>query len=96
MRKKYRSAIYAFSGKQLVESKAILTEIQNEVEAKIITSVYPFKAFKPSSKEFQNYYLTNPSKPFCIRYIEPKLKLIRENFAHNLNGGSTSKHKKFN
>ena len=93
MRKKYRSAIYTFSAEQLFLCKAILADFQNDFENKIITNVYPFKAFKTSSREFQNYYLANPSKPFCKRYIEPKLKLIMNNFAHNLNRDSIEKYK---
>ena len=93
MRKKYRSAIYTFSEEQLFQAKAIVADFQNDFEDKIITNVYPFKAFKPSGREFQNYYLANPSKPFCKRYIEPKLKLIMNNFAHNLNRDSIEKYK---
>ena len=85
MREKYRSAIYTFSEEQLIKSKAIIANFQGEFEGEIITKVYPFKAFKPSSSQFQNYYLKNPSKPFCKRYINPKLELIRSDFAHNLN-----------
>ena len=85
MRKKYRSAIYTFSEEQLIKSKAIIANFQGEFEDKIVTKVCPFKAFKPSSSQFQNYYLKNPSKPFCKRYINPKLELIRSDFEHNLN-----------
>lgn len=76
MRKKYRSAVYTFSDEQLIQSKILIAGFQNDFENKIITKVLPFIAFKPSSSEFQNYYIKNPSKPFCKRYINPKLKFI--------------------
>ena len=83
MRKKYRSAVYTFTEKQFTKSTLIIADFQNEFEAEIITKVYPFKAFKPSPSQFQNYYLQNPSKPFCKKYIVPKLNLIKTNFEHS-------------
>ena len=81
MRKKYRSAVYTFSEEDIHASKAIIEYFQKEFDHQIITQVYPFKAFKASPKEIQNYYLSNPSKPFCKTYIEPKLKLLSLKFS---------------
>lgn len=60
MRKKYRSVVYSFTKEQHLKSEAILAKFQNDFTQKTITEVYPFMAFKPNSKEFQNYYLGNP------------------------------------
>lgn len=30
----------------------------------------------------KNYYYKNPQKPFCENYINPKLKLLRNEFAN--------------
>ncbi|ARN76667.1 peptide methionine sulfoxide reductase [Nonlabens spongiae] len=43
-----------------------------------ITKILPFKDFKPSRESIQNYYQTRPDAPFCTRYIEPKLSIVRE------------------
>jgi peptide-methionine (S)-S-oxide reductase len=80
MRKKYRSAVYYFSKEQQQEVDCILTDLQEEFDNKLITKSLPYTGFKPSREEYQNYYLKNPEKPFCRRYIQPKLSLILNKF----------------
>ena len=84
MRKKYRYAIYYFSTKQKIDAELILNTFQIEFENKLITSVFPFSEFKASREAIQNYYLKNPKKPFCERFINPKLKLIQAKFSDNI------------
>lgn len=83
-RKKYRSAVYFFNSEGATEAEAVIDKLQKDFEEKIITRVYPFKAFRASRYPLQNYYLKNPEKPFCQRYIEPKLQVLREKFQKNL------------
>lgn len=85
MRTKYRSAIYYFSEHQKIESKVFLEDLQSNFNDKIITQIIPFHQFKPSTIEFQNYYQSNPKKPFCKNYINPKLKMLLEKFSKNMN-----------
>lgn len=81
MRHKYRSAVYSFSEAQKTEATLIIDGLQNRFNYKLITKVYPFAAFKASREAIQNYYLKNPKKPFCERYINPKLILIQKEFS---------------
>jgi len=85
MRNKYRSAIYYFSHQQKEESFKIIEELQANFNHKIITQVLEFKEFKASSEVFQNYYQTNPNKPFCQNYINPKLKFLLQKFSNLVN-----------
>lgn len=85
MRNKYRSAIYTFSEEQRSEAKAILTGFQPEFSHQIITKVLPFANFKASEEFFQNYYYSNPEKPFCETYINPKLSLLLQEFSVHVN-----------
>lgn len=80
MRSKYRSAVYAFSSKQQLESEQILKLLQKQFDDKLITKVYGFEEFKMSPEPYQNYYQKNPEKPFCKTYIDPKLKLLFRRF----------------
>ncbi|WP_276165264.1 peptide-methionine (S)-S-oxide reductase [Zobellia alginiliquefaciens] len=80
MRSKYRSAIYTFSTEHVVESEAILNELQATFGDTLITKILPFIAFKPSEIQFKNYYYSNPEKPFCTTYISPKLQLLKTQF----------------
>ncbi len=84
MRNKYRSAIYYFSHQQKKENLKIIDELQSNFENKIVTQVLEFKNFKPSTEEFQNYYQSNPEKPFCENYINPKLKLLIQKFSNHI------------
>lgn len=81
MRTKYRSAIYYFDTIQKETIKEILTNLQKDFTEKIITQVLPFNGFKPSREEITNYYYSNPTKPFCEQFINPKLKLLLTEFS---------------
>ena len=84
MRNKYRSAVYSFTAGQSSEAKLILEALQPDFQNGLITKVYPFASFKPSEEQFRDYYLKNPKKPFCERYILPKLETLAEKFPDRL------------
>lgn len=79
-RNKYRSAVYFLDAESKGASEEILKKLQQDFEEEIITQVLALTEFKPSEENFRNYYLTDPERPFCRRYIEPKLKLIKEKY----------------
>lgn len=81
MRSKYRSAVYSFSDAQACDARNSLDAIALDFDEPLITQVLPFVDFKISDEHFRNYYETNPERPFCKRYIDPKLDLIRKNFS---------------
>ncbi len=87
MRGKYRSAVYVFSEAQSTVAKDELVRLQLEFDAQIVTKIMNFASFKNSDERFINYY-SNDSRPFCTTYIDPKLKLLREQFAQNVRGGT--------
>ena len=82
MRDKYRSAIYYFSEAQKVEVETLLKAFQLEFGNQLITKAYPFSEFKASREAIQNYYQKNPEKPFCERFINPKLRLLLKDFSN--------------
>ncbi|MEC3906779.1 peptide-methionine (S)-S-oxide reductase [Tamlana sp. 2201CG12-4] len=81
MRTKYRSAVYVFLKEQKQNVECIIEGLQNKFENKLITQVLPFKAFKASREQITNYYYSNPEKPFCERFINPKLEFLLEHFS---------------
>ncbi len=85
MRPKYRSAIYTFSEDQNNSVKSQLELLQFQFQNKLITRVLPFDRFKVSREQIQNYYYNNPEKPFCERFINPKLKLLLNKFSKYAN-----------
>ena len=76
LRRNYRSAVYTFDINQKEQATMVLADLQKDFEAPIITRAYLFRAFRTSEESFQNYYRSNPDKPFCKSYIDPKLKLL--------------------
>ena len=81
MRKKYRSAIYFFDKQQQKEVTSIVSNIQKQFDGKIITKTLEFKSFRLSNEQFLNYYYKNPTKPFCERFINPKLEVLLQQYA---------------
>jgi peptide-methionine (S)-S-oxide reductase len=84
MRGKYRSAIYAFNDEQEKRAKACLTSLQRDFAEPLVTQVLPFVGFKASDDRYQNYYATAPERPFCKTYIDPKLAVLRKDYADRL------------
>ncbi len=80
-RGKYRSAIYTFEDSQRHEAELAIARFAEESGKTVHTLVLPLRSFKASDERYQNYYRTNPSRPFCRRYIDPKLDLIRRHFS---------------
>ena len=85
MRVKYRSAIYTFSEEQKIKTEQILHDLDKEHYGKLITLVLNFSEFKASVEAFTNYYYSNLQKPFCETFINPKLKILLENFTDAVN-----------
>lgn len=88
MRGKYRSAIYTLSEQQQTDALRHLDTLQNDFSDPLITRVLPFEAFRASDPRLQDYYRQNPSRPFCVSYIEPKLRLLRARFGKGCQGAS--------
>lgn len=79
-RSAYRSAIYAMDVESGEMAQKILNELQAKFEKPLITKVLQYSKFKASREEMQNYYRKNPDKPFCERYIQPKLDTVSNTF----------------
>ena len=85
MREKYRSAIYYYDEGQSQQASRCVTLLQQNFDNSIITQVIPFNAFKGNKAELTNYLYNAPGKPFCQRYIHPKLQLLMQRFSKYVN-----------
>jgi peptide-methionine (S)-S-oxide reductase len=81
MRTKYRSAVYTSNEEQKRIALAAIQLLQAEFGEQIITEVLPCKEFKLNTEDFLNYYYSNPEKPFCENIVNPKLRLLMEQFS---------------
>lgn len=80
MREKYRSAVYTFSSEQEKLAMEILSELQKNFSHRLITKVYPFSDFRHSPEMYRNYFQKGRKKPFCKRFIDPKLRYLLKEF----------------
>jgi len=80
-RGKYRSAIYTFEDSQRQETELAIARFAEETGKVVHTLVLPFRSFRASDERYQNYYRTDPNRPFCRRFIDPKLDYIRQHFS---------------
>jgi len=80
-RSKYRSAIYVQDEDQRKRATDAMISLQLQFEHAIQTRILARQEFKLSDESFQNFYVSDPGKPFCRRYIDPKLEMIRRDFA---------------
>ncbi len=78
---RYRSAIYVFGAEDRREAERAVDRFAADSGEATRTMVLPLIGFRPSDARYQNYYRTNPERPFCRRYIDPKLDYIRRHFA---------------
>jgi len=90
MRGKYRSAVYAFDSAQMRLAHGLIEGFQPEFGGALVTQVLPFVAFKPSDARFHDYYASDPGRPFCQAYIDPKLAVLRRDFAAHITAPAQS------
>ncbi len=84
MRNKYRSAVYYYNDLQAQQSVKILQQLQEDFQQEIITQVLPFSEFKANKAELTDYLYSSPNRPFCQRYIHPKLQLLMQRFSKHV------------
>ncbi|MEM6877036.1 MAG: peptide-methionine (S)-S-oxide reductase [Bacteroidota bacterium] len=77
LRWKYRSAIYYRTVQEEEDFRRSLVQLAPRFDRPLITEVLPFVAFKLNQEEYLDYYRRNPEKPFCQRYISPKLEKLK-------------------
>ena len=77
---KYRCAVYHFDDTQETKIRCFLAAFRASFDKPLSTAALPFREFRHSDARYQNYYATDPERPFCKRYIDPKLDFIRKNF----------------
>lgn len=81
MRGKYRSAIYTTSDAQTREARDLLRALAAETGLGVVTRVLPLVRFRASDARFHDYYASDPERPFCRTYIDPKIAKLRAGFA---------------
>lgn len=74
----YRSIILYLNDIQKEIAQKVKKEIEVQSDKPVHTEISPLHAFYPAEENHQNYYLKDPKKSYCVSFIEPKLKKLRE------------------
>ena len=82
----YRSAIFYHSPEQkTIADEVIATFTKEEIfDQPIVTQVVPAETFYIAEDYHQEYFVQNPSQPYCAYLINPKVAKFRQQFASKL------------
>jgi len=80
----YRSIVLTHDAAQEAVARQVIEELAPAFDAPIVTEVKPFEVFYPAEGYHQDYYASNPQKPYCAAVISPKLQRFRQLFRDRL------------
>lgn len=78
----YRSAIYYHTPEQKQTAETVIQELTQAGiwSNPIVTEVTPFDTFYPAEDYHQEYFVNNPSQPYCQVVVAPKVAKFRKTF----------------
>ncbi len=82
----YRSAIFYHSPQQETIAKEVIEQLTNDklFDTPIVTEVVTASTFYIAEPYHQEYFVQNPSQPYCSYLIGPKVAKFRQQFASKL------------
>jgi peptide-methionine (S)-S-oxide reductase len=82
----YRSAIFYHSPEQETTAKEMIEKLMNDklFDTPIVTEVVPISTFYIAESYHQEYFVQNPSQPYCTYLIGPKVAKFRQQFVDKL------------
>ena len=82
----YRSAIFYHSPEQETTAKGMIEQLTKDkiFDSPIVTEVVPASTFYMAERYHQEYFVQNPSQPYCAYLISPKIAKFRKQFTDKL------------
>jgi peptide-methionine (S)-S-oxide reductase len=82
----YRSAIFYHTPEQKSAAEAVIAALDAEQlwEGHIVTQVVPASTFYVAEDYHQEYFANNPSQPYCMFVVAPKVAKFRKQFLERL------------
>jgi peptide-methionine (S)-S-oxide reductase len=79
----YRSVIFYTSEEQRQAAESAIRELNaaRTFPRPVVTAIEPAGKFFVAEDYHQEYFANNPSQPYCLITIPPKLKKLKEKFA---------------
>ena len=78
----YRSAIFYNSEAQKIDSHSVIEKMGDVYDNEIVTEVSPLENFYVAEKYHHDYFKNNPSNPYCMMVVAPKIAKTRSKHAH--------------
>ena len=80
----YRSVIFYHSPEQKTIAEAAKAAAAELWDDPVVTEISALEKFYKAEAYHQNYYKDNPSQPYCVYVVGPKVKKFREKFQEKL------------
>lgn len=80
----YRSVIFYHNNEQKRIAEAAKKAAASLWSKPIVTEITPLDRFYKAEDYHQNYYRSNPSQPYCIYVVGPKVEKFRQKFRDRL------------
>jgi len=82
----YRSAIFTHSSEQEATANEVIRTLTEEklFDHPIVTQVVPASPFYIAEDYHQEYFMRNPSQPYCAYLINPKVAKFRQRFTDKI------------
>ncbi len=82
----YRSVVLYRNEAQRRAAEDVIREIESSKvwDDEIVTELKPFERFYTAEDYHQDYYGKNPSQPYCVAVIKPKVAKLRKTYLEML------------
>ena len=79
----YRSAVFCQNDhqRQVVKQTIDQWNAESVFSSPIVTEINAAEVFYPAENYHQNYFDKNPTQPYCLAVVEPKVAKIRQRYA---------------
>ena len=78
----YRSAVFYSDDRQRDDVLSVIDGLKDAFDDDIVTEVSPLENFYEAEKYHHDYFENNPSNPYCMMVVAPKIAKTRAKHAH--------------
>jgi peptide-methionine (S)-S-oxide reductase len=83
----YRSIILAHDAEQRATAERSRARVSSRFRDPVVTEIVALETFYPAEEEHQGFYRRNPSYPYCVVVINPKLKHLEKTIPSTRSAG---------
>ena len=80
----YRSVIYYLNDEQKHQAEESKKFYEQEKNVNFVTEIEPLETFYSAEAYHQRYFENNPTQPYCMAVVSPKVKKFLDNYHYLL------------